>query len=59
MNCAPGLTWYRAKIDQMKVATFSIYSVIKRLPNLLEWLKTASPDVACLQELKTEDNEFT
>jgi exodeoxyribonuclease-3 len=28
------------------------------LPNLLDWLQTAKPDVACLQELKCTDGEF-
>ena len=29
-----------------------------RLPHLLDWLATAQPDVACLQETKTEDANF-
>jgi exodeoxyribonuclease-3 len=29
-----------------------------RLPHLLDWLKSAQPDVACLQETKTEDANF-
>jgi len=32
--------------------------VNRRLPNLLQWLKTARPDIACLQELKAADAEF-
>src|SRR5699024_780271 len=36
----------------MKIATFNINSVKRRLPNLLEWLQAAKPDVVCLQELK-------
>lgn len=39
----------------MKIATFNINSVVRRLPNLLAWLKAAKPDVVCLQELKCED----
>jgi exodeoxyribonuclease-3 len=42
----------------MKIATFNINNVVKRLPNLLEWLRAASPDVVCLQELKTPDWGF-
>src|SRR6201994_3834717 len=42
----------------MKIATFNINNVNRRLPNLLRWLRTAKPDVACLQELKAADNEF-
>jgi len=29
-----------------------------RLPHLLDWLAAAQPDVACLQETKTEDRNF-
>ena len=36
----------------MKVASFNINNVDRRLPNLLAWLKRAKPDVVCLQELK-------
>ena len=42
----------------MRIATFNINNVNKRLPNLLTWLKRAKPDVVCLQELKTVDSEF-
>jgi exodeoxyribonuclease-3 len=39
----------------VKVATFNINNVRRRLPNLLDWLAESRPDVVCLQELKTED----
>ena len=42
----------------MKIATFNINNVNKRLANLLDWLRTAEPDVVCLQELKATDSEF-
>ncbi len=42
----------------MKIATFNINNVNRRLPNLLQWLKTAKPDIVCLQELKAADKEF-
>ena len=42
----------------MKIATFNINNVNKRLTNLLAWLATAEPDVVCLQELKVEDRAF-
>lgn len=42
----------------MKVATFNINGVVRRLPNLLAWLRKAKPDVVCLQELKAEDAAF-
>ncbi|HEY9216612.1 MAG TPA: exodeoxyribonuclease III [Phenylobacterium sp.] len=42
----------------MKIATFNINNVVKRLDNLLEWLGEARPDVVCLQELKASDAAF-
>ena len=42
----------------MKIATFNINNIRKRLPNLLEWLAMEKPDIACLQELKTEQKLF-
>jgi exodeoxyribonuclease III len=42
----------------VKIATFNINNINRRLDNLLAWLRTAKPDIACLQELKASDNEF-
>jgi exodeoxyribonuclease-3 len=42
----------------MKIATFNINNVNRRLPNLLRWLRAAAPDVVCLQELKAADRSF-
>jgi exodeoxyribonuclease III len=42
----------------MKIATFNINNVNRRLPNLLRWLKQAKPDAVCLQELKSTDADF-
>ena len=42
----------------MKIATFNVNNVNRRLPNLLRWLRTAKPDVVSLQELKSTDAEF-
>jgi exodeoxyribonuclease-3 len=42
----------------MKIATFNINDVNRRLPNLLRWLQAAEPDVVCLQELKATDAGF-
>ncbi len=42
----------------MKIATFNINNIIKRLDNLIDWLAEAEPDVVCLQELKTEQAAF-
>jgi exonuclease III len=41
-----------AERDLVKVATFNINNINKRLDNLLDWLATAKPDVVSLQELK-------
>jgi exodeoxyribonuclease III len=42
----------------MKIATFNINNINKRLTNLLDWLRVAKPDAVCLQELKATDAEF-
>jgi len=42
----------------MKIATFNINNVVRRLPNLLGWLRESEPDVVCLQELKATDASF-
>ena len=42
----------------MKIATFNINNINRRLPNLLRWLRAAKPDVVALQELKATDDEF-
>ncbi len=42
----------------MKIATFNINNINKRLPNLLAWLAASRPDVVCLQELKAEQEAF-
>ena len=42
----------------MKIATFNINNINRRLPNLLRWLRAAKPDIVCLQELKSTDAEF-
>jgi exodeoxyribonuclease III len=42
----------------VRVATFSINNINKRLDNLLAWLAKAEPDVVSLQELKAEQEAF-
>lgn len=42
----------------MKLATWNVNSIKVRLPQLLDWLATAQPDVVCLQETKVEDGKF-
>ena len=43
----------------MKIATFNINDVNKRLGNLIGWLGAEKPDVVALQELKAADREFS
>src|SRR5690606_41555958 len=42
----------------MKIATFNINNVRRRLPNLLAWREEAEPDVVSLQELKSVGRDF-
>jgi exodeoxyribonuclease-3 len=42
----------------MKIATFNVNGINGRLPLLLRWLKESSPDIVCLQELKTTQEKF-
>ncbi|MFC5585797.1 exodeoxyribonuclease III [Nitratireductor kimnyeongensis] len=42
----------------MKIATWNINGVKARIDNLLHWLEESSPDIACLQEIKSVDELF-
>jgi exodeoxyribonuclease III len=42
----------------LKIATFNINNVQRRLPVLLAWLKRTKPDIVCLQELKAAHEAF-
>jgi exodeoxyribonuclease-3 len=42
----------------MRIATYNINGVKARLPRLLEWLEETKPDIACLQEVKSQDDGF-
>lgn len=42
----------------MKIATYNINSLRRRMPILLEWLRKHKPDIVCLQETKLEDHLF-
>jgi exodeoxyribonuclease-3 len=42
----------------LKLATFNINNVRRRLPVLLAWMERTRPDIVCLQELKTAHEEF-
>ncbi len=53
---AVGQSLYR--VFKMKITTFNINNINKRLVNLVDWLRQARPDVASLQELKATDAGF-
>jgi exodeoxyribonuclease III len=42
----------------MKIATWNINGVRARIGTLLAWLKESGPDIVCLQEIKSEDEQF-
>jgi len=42
----------------VKVATFNINGVNRRLQNLRDWLSATQPDVVCLQEIKCHNSDF-
>jgi exodeoxyribonuclease III len=42
----------------MRIATYNINGIKARLPRVLEWLEETQPDVACLQEIKSQDENF-
>ncbi|MBD2843196.1 exodeoxyribonuclease III [Erythrobacter rubeus] len=42
----------------MKIATYNINGIKARLPRLKEWLTETRPSVACLQEIKSQDEGF-
>ncbi len=42
----------------MKIATFNVNSIRKRMPVVIDWINANRPDVMCLQETKVEDVHF-
>src|SRR5438128_2379109 len=42
----------------MKIATYNVNSIRRRLPIVLDWIAQHQPDVLCLQETKVEDQHF-
>ena len=42
----------------MRIASFNINGIKARLPRLIEWLEETRPQVACLQEIKCQDDTF-
>ena len=43
---------------RMRMATWNINNIRKRLPVLLAWLDTTKPNMVALQELKAAEDEF-
>lgn len=42
----------------LTIATFNVNGITTHVDNLIEWLGRESPDVVCLQELKSTDHAF-
>src|SRR6266487_2978848 len=42
----------------MRIATWNVNSLNKRLPRVEEWIQYAEPDILCLQETKVSDSAF-
>lgn len=42
----------------MKIATWNVNSIRRRLPIVLEWMAQHQPDAMCLQETKVQDSDF-
>ena len=42
----------------MKITTWNVNSIRARIDNIKKYLKTSSPDIALLQEIKTEDRSY-
>ncbi|MFZ3264674.1 MAG: exodeoxyribonuclease III, partial [Terriglobales bacterium] len=57
-SCSYDIPHAVEQCQMLKVATFNINNINKRLDNLLAWLAKAEPDVVSLQELKAEQEAF-
>jgi exodeoxyribonuclease III len=42
----------------MKIASYNVNSIRRRLPLVLDWVSLHKPDVICLQETKVQDQDF-
>ena len=42
----------------VKIATWNVNSIKARLPNVLDWLGSADPDIVLLQEIKCVSENF-
>lgn len=47
-----------ARKKTLRLATFNVNGISRRLPHLLAWLEREKPDVVALQELKATDQGF-
>jgi exodeoxyribonuclease-3 len=45
-------------IVSIKIATWNINSIRRRMPLVLEWLAQNQPDALCMQETKVQDTDF-
>jgi exodeoxyribonuclease-3 len=43
----------------VRIATWNVNSLAKRMPRVVDWLGTVRPDVLCMQETKVSDAAFT
>ncbi len=48
----------KAPAGSLKIATWNINGLVRRLPLVLEWLAAERPDIVALQETKTIDSAF-
>ena len=48
----------RSAVRTIKIASFNINNVNRRLESLTAWLKTEAPDIVCLQELTAAHDNF-
>ena len=42
----------------MKIVTWNINGIRARLGNFTHWLRESAPDIVCLQEIKSQDDQF-
>lgn len=42
----------------MKIATWNVNSIRRRMPAIVAWLEQHQPDVLCMQETKVQDSDF-
>jgi exodeoxyribonuclease-3 len=47
-----------SRIAAVRIATWNVNSIKRRIPRLLPWLDERRPDVLCLQETKLTDDAF-